>query len=249
MLALIIVVYALVIYIHLSLLLEMGLGKTLQLISLVCNIKERFGATGPSLVICPLSVLYSWCNEITKWAPSLKFLRFHSSNPTSPFSNFNDHDMIVTTYEMAKAPSLSHFWRRQHFNLLVLDEGHRIKSAETQISQAVRRLHAKHCILLTGTPLANNLVELYSLLNFLVPDVFTTPQPFATAFDLTTNQVDHSKLEQAHRLLQVFMLRRLKTEVEKRMPKKIETKVCQCHLSFWTVPCCPLTTLLLCYHR
>jgi len=80
-------------------------------------------------------------------------------------------------------------------------------------------------VILTGTPLSNNLVELWSLLNFLVPDVFTTKVPFAEAFDITRNVVDPLRLEQAHRLLNVFMLRRLKSEVEKLMPKKIETKV------------------------
>lgn len=60
-----------------------GLGKTLQTIALVCHIKEQYGASGPSLVVCPLSVLYSWCNEIERWAPSLKFRRFHCSNPES----------------------------------------------------------------------------------------------------------------------------------------------------------------------
>ena len=205
---------------------EMGLGKTIQTIALCCHVKECFGAAGPSLIICPLSVLYSWCNEIAKWAPSLKFLRFHASNPESLDSaSFSDYDMIVTTYEMAKTPSLTNVWRRQHFTLLVLDEGHRIKSAETQISQAVRKIHAENRIILTGTPLANNLVELWSLLNFLLPDVFTSCEPFAKAFDLSTNHVDPVKLEEAHRLLKVFMLRRLKTEVEKLMPKKIETKV------------------------
>jgi SWI/SNF-related matrix-associated actin-dependent regulator of chromatin subfamily A member 5 len=140
-------------------------------------------------------------------------------------SKLAEYDMIVTTYEMAKATSLKGtVWQRQQFNLLVLDEGHRIKCAETQISQAVRKIHSECRIILTGTPLANNLVELWSLLNFLVPDVFTSSTPFAEAFDLTLNVVDRQKLEQAHSVLALFMLRRLKSEVEKLMPKKIETK-------------------------
>lgn len=206
----------------------MGLGKTLQAISLICHLKEVNEMTGTSLIICPLSVLYSWCDEIAKWAPSLKFLRFHSSNPESiDTANLTQYDIVVTTYEMAKATSLKNtVWARQQFNLLVLDEGHRIKSAETQVSQAVRKIHCENRIILTGTPLANNLVELWSLLNFLLPDVFTVSEPFAEAFNLTLNIVDPVKLEQANKLLNIFMLRRLKTEVEKLMPKKIETKVC-----------------------
>jgi SWI/SNF-related matrix-associated actin-dependent regulator of chromatin subfamily A member 5 len=126
---------------------------------------------------------------------------------------------------MAKTPAMTRTWSRQHFNLLILDEGHRIKGMETQISKAVRRIHAETRAILTGTPLANNLVELYSLLSFLAPDVFTTVQPFEEAFNLSLNIIDPQKLMQANKLLDVFMIRRLKVEVEKLMPAKIETKV------------------------
>jgi SWI/SNF-related matrix-associated actin-dependent regulator of chromatin subfamily A member 5 len=204
----------------------------LQTIALVCHIKETFEKTGPSLIIAPLSVLYSWCDEIQKWAPSVRFLRYHSSNPESMETpDFVKYDMVITTYEMAKAPHLKNtVWSRQQFVLAVLDEGHRIKSADTLISQAVRRIHCEQRIILTGTPLANNLEELWSLLNFLVPDVFTTSAPFAEAFDLTNNVVDKVKLEQANRVLKLFMIRRLKSEVEKLMPRKIETRI-TCPLS------------------
>jgi len=205
---------------------EMGLGKTLQTISLICRLKEELGATGPSLIVVPLSVLYSWCNEITKWAPSLKYHRLHLSNTEKMQPpDLMDFDMVITTYEMIKVPVLRHFWSRQQFNLLALDEGHRIKNIESQISHAVRSIHCENRVVLTGTPLANNLCELYALLNFLAPDVFTTVTPFAEAYDLTTNVVDHVKLDQAHKLLNLFMIRRLKSLVEKKMPKKIETKV------------------------
>lgn len=181
----------------------------------------------------------SWSAEIAKWAPSLEFLRLHSSNPESlDASNFAEYDMVVTTYEMIKAPALRRVWSRQQFNLLVLDEGHRIKGHETLIAQAVKKVHCENRVILTGTPLANNLVELWSLLNFLAPDVFTTKDPFAEAFDLALNSVDPVRLEQAHHLLKVFMLRRLKAEVEKLMPKKIETKVI-----------CPLSTTQIWWYK
>jgi SNF2 family DNA or RNA helicase len=126
---------------------------------------------------------------------------------------------------MAKAPHMARIWHRQHFNLLVLDEGHKIKSMDTQISKAVRKIHSETRIILTGTPLANNLVELYSLLNFLCPDVFTSQEPFEEGFNLVTNVIDPDKLAQAHKLLSLFMLRRLKAEVESLLPNKLETKV------------------------
>ena len=130
---------------------EMGLGKSLQTISLICLIKEKWNQSGPSLIVCPLSVLYSWCQEVEKWAPSLHYLRFHCSQAESLASEcLMDYDMVITTYEMCAAPHLKNFWSRQQFNLLVLDEGHKIKCATTLVSQAVRRVHSECRIILTG---------------------------------------------------------------------------------------------------
>lgn len=147
-----------------------------------------------------------------------------------------EYDVVVTTYEMAKNPALSSLWSRQYFNYVILDEGHIIKNSDALISLAVRKLHYENALLLTGTPLQNNLIELWSLLNFLLPDVFTSQEPFAQSFDITKKIINKKSLAQAHLLLEVFMLRRMKTEVEKLLPKKIETKLyCplskqQCHL-------------------
>ena len=199
--------------------------------------------TGPSLVICPLSVLSSWCNELTKWAPSLKYFRLHSSGLNEQnrqkrllADHGTEYDVIVTTYEMAKVPNFKSLYQRIHFNYLVLDEGHKIKGHETQIAQAVRKIHCGNTLLLTGTPLQNNLFELWNLLNFLLPDVFTTSNPFEKHFDLNENIVDKVFLRKTRNLLELFMLRRLKQEVEKLIPPKLETKV-YCPLSrnqsFW----------------
>ena len=230
---------------------EMGLGKTLQTISLVCHLKEVWGCRGPSLVVCPLSVLNSWQTEIPKWAPQLTYSKVHVTDTTTAHTEppthfeFSSYDLVITTYEMIKVPALRHVWARHHFQLVVLDEGHRIKGKETQISQAVRKLHGECRLLLTGTPLANNLVELYSLLSFLYPDLFTTPTPFEQAFDLTNNQVNAKTLEQAHKLLEVVMLRRLKNEVEKLMPPKIETKV-RTRTKRWSVHGLVVAAMMVC---
>jgi len=118
---------------------------------------------------------------------------------------------------------LQRLWSREHFNLVILDEGHKIKNHQSLQAQAACKLHAECRIILTGTPLANNLSELWSLLKFLEPKLFTSSQPFDDAFDLTTNKVDNDKLSQAHALLKVMMLRRLKSQVEQKLPPKIET--------------------------
>lgn len=212
---------------------EMGLGKTLQTISLIAHLKQaNLTTTGPSLVICPLSVLYSWCNEIQKHAPSLKHFRLHASDPkeresqkTTIIKDILKYDIVITTYEMAKSQQILSLIRSTYFNLCVLDEGHVIKSKETNISEAVRKIHCQNKVILTGTPLQNNLVELYAILNFLYPLYFTKSDYFANAFDIGQNRIDPGMLLQANKLLGLFMIRRLKEEVEKLMPKKMETKV------------------------
>ena len=123
-----------------------------------------------------------------------------------------------------------------HWRLVVLDEGHLIKNADTEISQTVRKMHFVSALLLTGTPLQNNLTELWSLLNFLFPDVFTSTEVFDEAFNLSQGKVDAAVLEHARSLLKVLMLRRLKETVAKALPPKLETVVncplAECQL-FW----------------
>mmetsp|Transcript_32092 Transcript_32092/g.59281 ORF Transcript_32092/g.59281 Transcript_32092/m.59281 type:complete len:1243 (-) Transcript_32092:257-3985(-) len=223
---------------------EMGLGKTLQTIALICHLKESDPTfSGPSLVICPLSVLYSWCNEVKKHAPGLKHFRFHASDPkeresqkVTMLQHILDYDIVITTYEMAKNPLVVSLIRSTYFNLCVLDEGHVIKSLKSQVSESVRKIHSRGRVILTGTPMQNNLVELYAILNYLYPQYFTTPDKFESAFNITLNQIDPTMLLKANKLLKLFMIRRLKDEVEKLMPKKIETKIL-CPLSssqiFW----------------
>jgi len=209
---------------------EMGLGKTLQTIAFICYLKESLKYDGPSLIVCPLSVVSSWVKELERWAPALKVLRMHSSDSNQMEAlrqevtqNAHSYDVILTTYEMTKNPKLAGLWHRQHFRYLVLDEGHIIKNHESLVSIALRKMHFQGALLLTGTPLQNNLTELWSLLNFMYHDVFTTRGPFDDGFGM--NGVDPDVLHKAHALLRIFMLRRLKAQVEKLMPKKIETKV------------------------
>ena len=216
-----------------------GLGKTLQTISLICHLKETEGRTGPSIVVCPLSVLESWYNEIKKWAPSLNVLRLHANSKQlteiikKNMANARDGgflacDVVVTTYDVAKSASTKSLWSRLRFNLCVLDEGHIVKNNQSLISQGVRRIHSEGKLLLSGTPTQNNLVELWAILNSLYPEFFAegpSYKTFASAFDITKNQVDLDLLNSSHEMLRLFMLRRMKSEVEKLMPKKVETRV------------------------
>ena len=142
------------------------------------------------------------------------------------------YDVILTTYEMIKAPSLKSLYTRLHFHYMVLDEGHKVKNSETHISTLVRKIHCENTLLLTGTPLQNNLVELWSLLSLMYPDVFTenSKTNFDKCFNLTEKHVDTVMLLHAQKLLDLFMIRRLKSRVEKLLPTKLETRV-YCPLS------------------
>ncbi|KXZ54072.1 hypothetical protein GPECTOR_5g179 [Gonium pectorale] len=193
---------------------EMGLGKTLQTITFLAHLKFVRHVEGPHLVVVPLSVMSSWMSEFKRWCPRLRVVRLHSTDTEERkrlvrevLGNPASFDVAVTTYDMINSQhfgnSLKHavVWR-----YLVLDEGHKV-------------------LMLTGTPIQNNLHELYALLSFMYPDVFTDPSRFDAAFNLTKSKVDRAQLEAAHYLLRPFMLRRLKEEVEVALPPRLETRI------------------------
>ncbi|EGB05626.1 hypothetical protein AURANDRAFT_959, partial [Aureococcus anophagefferens] len=223
---------------------EMGLGKTLQTIAYLAWLKFEKRLPGAALVICPLSVLSTWLGECARWCPRLRVVKLHSSDVDERarlrgaiLDDVGSYDVVVTTYEMAKAPSLrSALVQRVVWRAVVLDEGHVIKNRETEIAQTVRKMHFCTALLLTGTPLQNNLSELWGLLNFLYPAAFPCRDAFDAAYDLGRGVVDKAALGAARRLLGALMLRRLKADVEKGLPPKLETVV-HCPLShcqlFW----------------
>ena len=188
---------------------EMGLGKTMQSIAFIAALKERevaaaaagdgtatiaeSAATSPYLVVAPLSVLSGWMREFRRWCPSLRVIRLHSNDKKERekmkrrmLDEMHTYDVVLTTYEYLLAKDLKYATSSAiYWKLLVLDEGHRVKCPTSQISQAVKRMRAECTLLLTGTPLQNNLTELWALLNVLYPNVFTTSEPFDDAFRLS----------------------------------------------------------------
>ena len=225
---------------------EMGLGKTLQSISFLACLKETRGAKGPHLVICPLSVLSSWMDELQKWCPDFRVVRLHSTDEAERtrlrrevVMNVASYDVAVTTYEMACNPAFNlTLSQKVYWRTMILDEGHKVKNEDTAAHGVLSRVHRQHTLLLTGTPVQNNLHELYAILAFLHPDVFTNASSFDDAFDLGTKEhkVDSGQLDHAHYLMKPFVLRRVKGEVEVSLPEKTETKI-MCPLSpaqtFW----------------
>jgi alpha-tubulin suppressor-like RCC1 family protein/superfamily II DNA or RNA helicase len=212
---------------------EMGLGKTLQTISILANLKETRQTKGVHLIIAPLSLLGQWMSELKRWCPSLVARKFHGDSraaceqtikaaiklddPTSAL------DVIVTSYEICtKEKSLL---KKMKLDLLVVDEAHRLKNEASQLSQTLRMFNSNFRLLLTGTPLQNNLHELWALLNFVFPTLFKESTAFDSLFDIKAGVAETKEISMLHDLLAPFMLRRLKADVEKRLQPKTETKL------------------------
>ncbi|KAK4058436.1 hypothetical protein OIO90_000595 [Microbotryomycetes sp. JL221] len=200
---------------------EMGLGKTLQTLSLIAYIKEQHGIQGPHLLVCPLSVLGSWVGEINRWLPSYNVLRFHgpqSERARLKYELNKSHpDLVVTTYESYTAESA--WFKHRRWSLCVLDEGHKIKNHESMAAQALQGIGAHMRLILSGTPLQNNLIELWSMLHFLMPQLFTqaTLRRFKEAFDLQAGLYDQDFLKKSQALLELIMLRRTKEGVRDQL--------------------------------
>lgn len=213
---------------------EMGLGKTLQSISILAYMLEFKKVTGPHLIIVPKSTLSNWINEFAFWCPSLRTLRFHGDKEerreiashhlrAHQRPEDRDWDVCVTTYEilnMEKSAISRIAWK-----YLIIDEAHRLKNEASLFSQTIRMVNTEHRLLLTGTPLQNNLHELWALLNFLLPDVFASADQFDEWFNLDVDDKEAKQrmISQLHKILRPFMLRRLKADVETSLPPKTET--------------------------
>ncbi|KCZ75698.1 hypothetical protein H311_03320, partial [Anncaliia algerae PRA109] len=201
---------------------EMGLGKTLQTITLLGFLKFIKKEKSCNLIIVPKSTLQNWKNEFTKYMPEYSVKIFHSSSAElkekSKFLKAKKFDACITTYEMCLKGKK--YLKKINWNYIVIDEAHRIKNENSILSTIVRILSCKHRLLLTGTPLQNNIKELWALLNFVVPDIFYDSEKFEN-WVLTSGENEKS-IAQLRSVLQSFFLRREKIDVEKSLaPKKV----------------------------
>jgi SWI/SNF-related matrix-associated actin-dependent regulator of chromatin subfamily A member 5 len=190
---------------------------------------------GPFLVVVPLTVMFNWSSELRRFCPSLELLRCHTSDSQEAtrlrkILSYEEGklEVVLTTYEMLKSQHLSGPLRRITWRAVVLDEGHRIRNEETDLSKACFALKTVFRLVLTGTPLQNSLRETGVILRFLAPNIFTDLTFFESAFDLNQgkgNKIDRALLDKAHYMLRPFILRRLKSEVEQKLPPKLETLI------------------------
>ena len=216
---------------------EMGLGKTIQCIAMICRLLKT-GFQGPFLVCAPLSTVCNWILEFKKFAPQIPVLLYHGTAAercilrsviSKRASSLNCSPVVVTSYEVLMRDRLAlskHVW-----DYLIVDEGHRLKNINCRLLKELKALTVTAKVLLTGTPLQNNLAELWSLLNFLLPEVFSDLNTFEAWFDLQeiqkTARAISSKQEEhivvmLHKILAPFLLRRTKSDIDIELPPKRE---------------------------
>ncbi|XP_038972307.1 protein CHROMATIN REMODELING 4 [Phoenix dactylifera] len=216
---------------------EMGLGKTVSACAFISSLYFEFRAKLPCLVLVPLSTMPNWLAEFALWAPHLNVVEYHGcakarsiirqyewhardpagSHKTTKSYKFN---VLLTTYEMVLADS-SHL-RGVSWEVLIVDEGHRLKNSGSKLFSLLNTFSFQHRVLLTGTPLQNNIGEMYNLLNFLQPASFPSLSAFEGKFnDLTTAE----KVEELKKLVAPHMLRRLKKDTMQNIPPKTERVV------------------------
>ncbi|KAJ3342843.1 hypothetical protein HDU93_000973 [Gonapodya sp. JEL0774] len=230
---------------------EMGLGKTIQTISLISYLVERKRQAGPFLVIVPLSTLTNWSMEFEKWAPSVSKIVYKgpplARKALQQELKKGDFNVLLTTYQFVindkDRPALS----RIKWVYMIIDEGHRMKNTEAKLVQILTTHYSsRYRLILTGTPLQNNLPELWSLLNFICPKIFDSVKTFDEWFNspfkgqavagVNQDNVALNEEEQLliikrlHKVLRPFLLRRLKKDVEAQLPGKTE-KVIKCGFS------------------
>lgn len=213
---------------------EMGLGKTIQSLTFVHSC-YTYGMRGPFLVIAPLSTIPNWQREFESWT-DMNIVVYHGSATSKQMiaeyefyykndsgrviKDLNKFNVLITTFEMI----VTDYNDLQKFNwrVCVIDEAHRLKNRNCKLLEGLRQLNLEHRVLLSGTPLQNNVNELFSLLNFLEPSQFASNESFLSEFGTLKNEEEVSKLQA---LLKPMMLRRLKDDVEKSLAPKTETIV------------------------
>lgn len=224
---------------------EMGLGKTIQTISLLTYLIQNKKQSGPFLVIVPLSTLTNWNLEFEKWAPSVKRIVYKgpplARKQQQQQIRYGEFQVLLTTYEyiIKDRPVLS----RIKWVHMIVDEGHRMKNAQSKLSNTLTQYYStRFRLILTGTPLQNNLPELWALLNFVLPTIFKSVKSFDEWFNTPfANTGGQDKMElteeeqllvirRLHKVLRPFLLRRLKKDVEKDLPDKQE-RVIKCKFS------------------
>jgi SNF2 family DNA or RNA helicase len=225
---------------------EMGLGKTLQALAHLKALRnadfrlpiESVRGAGihppssilhPNLIVCPTSLVFNWVAEAKKFTPELKVLALHGSERHKLFEQISTSDIVVTSYALIRRDAEK--YRDIEFDTVVLDEAQHIKNRQTQNAQAVKAVKSQHRVVLTGTPLENSVLDLWSIFDFLMPGYLGNAKDFRERYELPI--VKEKNVEAQARLarrLRPFLLRRLKRDVAADLPAKLE-QVSFCELT------------------
>ncbi|MCB7062362.1 DEAD/DEAH box helicase [Enterocloster citroniae] len=208
---------------------DMGLGKTLQIITLLEDAYEG-GEQQPSLIVCPASLVYNWEHEIGKFAPELKVLSIVGNGPEreeklkAVIRSRDRFNVLVTSYDLLKRDMAC--YQEIRFRYQVIDEAQYIKNAATQSAKAVKSIDVKTRFALTGTPVENRLSELWSIFDYLMPGFLFGSQYFKKEYETPiVKERDEDALLRLRRIIGPFVLRRVKRDVLKELPEKLEQVV------------------------
>ena len=198
---------------------DMGLGKTVQTLALLQSQKEK--GAGPSLLIMPTSLVYNWEKEAQKFTPELKVYSHVGTYRNKEIDFFDQYDLIITSYGIARIDGelLGNFY----FNYIILDESQAIKNPSSNISQVVRKLKSKFRLVLSGTPIENSTMDLWSQMSFANPGLLGNETFFRNEFlNPIEKKNDEEKTQRLYAIIKPFILRRLKSQVIKELPEKNE---------------------------
>ncbi|POS85858.1 hypothetical protein EPUL_002519 [Erysiphe pulchra] len=218
---------------------EMGLGKTVQSISVMAYLAEKHGIWGPFLVVAPASTLHNWQQEITKFVPALKVLPYWGTGADRKvlrkfwdrrhmaYTKDSAFHVLITSYQLVVS-DVSYF-QKMKWQYMILDEAQAIKSSQSSRWKVLLSFNCRNRLLLTGTPIQNNMQELWALLHFIMPSLFDSHDEFSEWFSKdieshaqSNTKLNEDQLKRLHMILKPFMLRRVKKHVQKELGDKIE---------------------------
>ncbi|WPP53512.1 DEAD/DEAH box helicase [Catalinimonas niigatensis] len=205
---------------------DMGLGKTVQTLALLQMQKEqslqKSGADArTSLLVMPTSLIYNWEMEAAKFTPSLKVFIYAGTNRDKNVEQFQNYDLVLTSYGIIRLDV--DILKKYYFNYVILDESQAIKNPDSNIAQAVQELNSRFRLILTGTPLENSTLDLWSQMTFINPGLLGSQSFFKNEFvQPIEKKGDMSKTAKLYTIIKPFILRRQKWQVAKELPEKVE---------------------------
>ncbi|KAM0804706.1 SNF2 family ATP-dependent chromatin-remodeling factor snf21 [Usnea florida] len=221
---------------------EMGLGKTVQSISVMAYLAEKHNIWGPFLVIAPSSTLHNWQQEITRFVPNLKCLPYWGNAKDRKvlrkfwdrkhitYTKDSSFHVLITSYQLVVQDN--QYFSKIRWQYMILDEAQAIKSSQSSRWKSLLGFHCRNRLLLTGTPIQNNMQELWALLHFIMPSLFDSHDEFSDWFSKdieshaqSNTKLNEDQLKRLHMILKPFMLRRIKKHVQKELGDKIEEDV------------------------